>query len=294
MLKSMTAYGRSFLDTSVGSFLVEIQSVNRKFLEVNLFLPKDFFHLEETIRKWISSKISRGQISVRITASFKNQSPLVIKPNFPLAKQLKLAWEQISDELEISQRFDLPWLMSQEGVLLYQIDDEKEKIFIDELKICFDKALDQFVEMRTLEGQLLQQDIEKKLERLSSLIDQIETFTPNAVNKYRNKLMQRLEELFSGNTAENEEKILREVAVFAEKLDISEEITRFKTHLIQFKKFIEKEQASIGKTIEFLLQEMLREVNTLSSKSSEIAITQRAIELKSELEKIREQIQNIE
>lgn len=294
MLKSMTAYGRNSQESSFGSFSVEIQSVNRKFLEINLLLPKEFFHLEEIIKKWVSSKISRGQVTVKISADFKAQSPLVIKPNLPLAKQLKSAWEQMTKELEIERVFDMELLMSQEGIFLYQIDEEKEKLFVEVLEVAFDKAMERFLEMRSAEGALLQKDIETRIEKLENYINEIESFTPNAVNKYRTKLMQRLQELFSGISPENEEKILREVAIFAEKVDITEEIIRFKTHLIQFKNFLSSEKTALGKTIEFLLQEINREVNTLSSKSSEIGITQRAIEMKSELEKIREQIQNIE
>ena len=289
----MTAYGRKFQDTEIGTFLVEIQSVNRKFLEVNILLPKEFFHFEEALRKLVSSKVTRGQVSVKISVVFKSDSPLVVKPNLVLARQIFSAVEELKKEFQLTESMNWQTLLSQPDILSYQVDDAKEKKYYEVLEEVFLKALQDFLHMKQVEGISLQNDILARLDLLQKLITAIESKTPNAANKYRLKLTERLNELFSDAVA-NEDKILREIALFAEKIDISEEITRFKSHLIQFQKFLLSEEFSIGKTLDFIIQELNREVNTINSKSSDLEITQNALAIKSELEKIREQIQNVE
>lgn len=293
MLKSMTAYGRASVTNALGRFTAEIQSVNRKYLEINMFLPKELQRFENEIRKIVSAEIVRGQIVVKLFAHFDRVSPITVSPNIPLAKQVKNAWEQIAQELQLSQEISLDILAAQENLLDYNEEMENEEEYRSVVLEAIKQALKQFLQMRLQEGKALQEDITKRLAKLQDCIGQIEKKAPTATERYRQKLLERINELVPGMT-ENEERVLREVCVYADKIDITEEITRFNSHLNQCSTLINSSATHVGKTFEFLLQEMGREVNTIGSKSSDIDAAKYVIEMKTELERIREQIQNIE
>jgi len=290
----MTAYGRSNLKIAVGHIVVEIQSVNRKHLEIHVNLPNELEYFDIEIKKWISAHVSRGNINVKITASFETEVPFKVLPNLPLAKQTKEAWEKIAEHLLLDKNaFNLAMLVDVPDIVLIEENSEFQEVYRDSLKEAVEVALQNFIAMRMEEGNILQQDIENRLVLIHPMLQRIEKRTPFATQKYREKLIARLEEIVPGHI-ENEEKILREIAVFAEKIDITEEITRFFCHISRFKEIMQSTLQSAGKTLEFLLQEMAREINTIGSKSSDIDISRDVIEIKSELERIREQIQNIE
>lgn len=294
MLKSMTAFGRASFQNEMGQFTIEIQSVNRKFLEINVQLPRELSYFDVEIKKWLQSFILRGQVSVKVMASFEGKSPFIVVPNLALAKQIKEAWSTIAKQLELDQGvIDLKLLSQSEDILLFEENRHEEENYRQVLKQVLDQAVTRFMQMKSLEGAVLQSDILARSEKIRHAIAIIEERTPYATKKYREKLMGRLEELLPEHV-ENEERILREVALFAEKIDIAEEITRFSCHLIRFEEVVQGADSSVGKTLEFILQELGREVNTIGSKSSDIEIARLVIDIKSELERIREQIQNIE
>jgi uncharacterized protein (TIGR00255 family) len=295
MLKSMTAYGRSSISSSVGRFAVEIQSVNRKHLELNVFLPKELTRFESDIRKLISRFISRGQVTIKLFAKFDTSTPVSVIPNLPLVRQLKAAWDEIAQEVGLDKKnsFSLSLIQNETGVITYGEDLQNEEVYRNIICQAIEEALKGFVEMRNREGKELQTDIEARLSKMQKWIVQIEKLAPGATEKYRQKLIERLNEVVPG-TFENEERILREVCLYAERIDISEEITRFNSHLKQAEILINNNTGSQGKTFEFLLQELNREINTIGSKSSDVEVSKLVIEVKSELEKIREQIQNVE
>lgn len=294
MLKSMTAYGRAILHSSVGHFVVEIQSVNRKFLEVQVTIPKELARFEAELKKKVQNVVSRGQVTLKVFATFDETLPIVVKPNLLLVKQLKQAWDQIADELGLDKKdFQLSLLKGVEDVLSFEDNFEGEDIYRESLNHVLDSALKSFIEMKTREGLALQEDILNRLAQMRHWMIYIEKRAPDAPKKYREKLGARLEELFPGSI-ENEDRILREIAVFAEKIDVTEEITRFISHLKQFEEVVHSPDGAVGKTLEFIVQEMNREVNTIGSKSSDLEITRHVIHIKGELERIREQIQNVE
>jgi uncharacterized protein (TIGR00255 family) len=295
MLKSMTAYGRASLNTDVGHFVLEIQSVNRKFLEINVLLPKELSRFDIDLKKWVAPFVSRGQVTIKISASFEgvDDVPFSVKPNIALAKQMKKAWDDIADKLGVKESFNLSLLADVEGILLIEENDAEDDRYRLSLKTVLDKAVKDYVEMKRQEGSLLQADIMSRLQKIYVWMEDIQTRTPFATKKYKEKLVARLEELHPGHI-ENEDRILREIALFAEKIDITEEITRFFCHLTRTKEIIQSDQETIGKTLEFILQELGREINTIASKSSDLEIANNTINIKSELEKIREQIQNVE
>lgn len=295
MLRSMTAYGRASSETSLGRFVAEVQSVNRKYLELNIFLPKELTRFDADVRKLVTGAVSRGQISVKLYAYFDQTTPVVITPNLPLIRQLRQAWEKIAIEcgLNPQEAFSLELIHQETGILLYgeELCDESDY----RLAICevVDQALQHFIEMRVREGAVLQRDMVSRLENLKQSVDRISARSSDATAKYRERLKERIEEVLAG-VIENEERILREVAIFADRVDITEEITRFHSHLEQCETLLKTEEYGVGKTLEFLLQELNREINTIGSKSADVEVSRLVIDIKSELERIREQVQNVE
>lgn len=290
----MTAFGRASVENSIGHFTAEIQSVNRKYLEINCYLPKELARFEADIRHWIGACVSRGQVNVRIFAFFEKSSPLVVKANLALAKQIKEAWEQIGKELKLGQsEVNLAMLASQDDLLLYEEDLQNEEVVRAELRKVIDLAILPFLDMKKKEGTVLYSDIAMRLKRLKEWIEEIAVKTTGSTSKFKQKLIERINEVAAG-LADNEDKVLREVAIYAEKVDVTEEIIRFRSHLKQVNDLIQSPHESIGKKFEFLLQELNREANTIGSKTSDIETVQLVVEIKTELERIREQIQNIE
>lgn len=294
MLKSMTAYGRAVLDTSIGRFTFEIQSVNRKFLEINTYIPKELLRYEIDIKKVIAQHLTRGQVNVKVSVDYGDESPLVVKPNIALAKQLKSAWDKIAEELGFDKEaIRLNLFSGVKELLAVEEDIADEGSYQTAIQESLRKALIPFMKMKETEGAALQADILNRLATLKEGIDKIAGLGSGAVSKYREKLKARLEEVVAG-CVENDERLLREVAVFADKVDIAEEITRFLCHLNHFDEVIHSNTEGVGKTLEFILQELGREINTIGSKSADIEIGRRVVEIKTGIEQIKEQIQNVE
>lgn len=293
MLKSMTAYARASIKKEIGRFVVEIQSVNRKFLEITTHLPHELIRFDGEIKKWVGESVARGQIHFKLFVDFDRHTPVAVKPNIPLIRQIKDAWDKIAEDLGTESKFSLDLLKDEKGVLLYTEEFEDEEIYREAIKEAVDIALKELMVMKQVEGIALSHDIKLRIELLQKSIDQIELLAPNSTVKFREKLLSKLNEFLQG-VVENEERILREVCLFAEKVDIAEEITRFNSHLKQFTDLLNSESGTIGKTLEFLLQEINRETNTIGSKASNVEVSRLVIEIKSELERIREQIQNVE
>lgn len=296
MLKSMTAYGRAVLHTPLGRISVELQSLNRKHLEINTFLPSEFIRYDADIKRWIGAEVGRGQITVRVSMAFEKESPLVVTPNLALARQIKQAWKILADDLgmQIDDHSLVKILAEADDILVYDENIEGQEGYRQLLKETVGEALKEFLRMKTTEGKALQEDIATRLNILSELIKEIGIKAPGATDRYRQKLQERLQEVL-GAGIDIEEKLLREVCVFAEKIDIAEELTRFHSHLKQATALLHSDApGGVGKTFDFLVQELNREVNTIGSKSSDVTIAKAVIAIKSELERMREQIQNVE
>ena len=291
----MTAYGHAGKIFSFGRISIEIQSVNRKHLEINTTLPNAFLRFDAEVKKWIGAAVGRGQVNIRISISFEQKSPIAIVPNTALALQMQQAWKTMAEQLDISLSDQaLIQILSLIPDMMFQGDElQDEELYKKALKETVDEALTRLCRMKSLEGQSLYEDISARLNLLHLAIEQISIKAPDAPMRYREKLKERLQEVL-GASIENEERILREVCVYAEKVDIAEELTRFHSHLKQVKQILESKESAVGKTLEFLIQELNREINTIGSKSSDVEISHGVIQIKTELERIREQIQNIE
>ena len=294
MLKSMTAYGRSTNSSPIGRVTVEIQSVNRKHMEVVASLPKELQCFEVDLRSWITPKVARGRVVVTVSVKFEGVSPVRAIPNLPLAKQLFQAWETIADELGNGVgKPSLESLMRTEGLIGYEVDLGDEERYKSVLSETVEAALEPFLAMKEREGALLATDIKQRLELVKSFAKEISGRAEGATEKYRNKLKQHFEEVLPA-AIDNEDRILREIAIYADKVDITEELIRITSHLEQIDLLFKSGDRAIGKTLEFLIQELNREFNTIGAKASDSEVSHLVVRCKSEFERIREQIQNVE
>lgn len=289
----MTGYGRAECQKDDYTYLAEIRSVNNRFIEINTHLPKAHMDLEQPLKKLIKSYCSRGSInlSISIGNSNENTGEWEVKPNLPLAEQYVTALQQIRDSLKLEGKIDLKSVVGIRDIVKLEplaIDPANHELILN----IATEALDSLQKMRKEEGINLQKDLEQRIDAIENHAAEIESWHPEVVKEYQNKLKERIKSLNEGMESD-ETRIAQETALLADRCDITEEITRLKSHLNQFKKFFNTNEP-IGRKLEFITQEINREVNTVGSKSSNIKISNRVIEIKSELEKIREQVQNIE
>lgn len=291
MIASMTGFGRALVNAPFGKLILEIQSVNRKYLEISISLPKEYSRFELDIRKWVSEQISRGQIAIRLqlVPNVANMHSL-----FPALDQFKLfkqGWEQISHALGYDPAtITLPFLIEQ--WTSQSVPEMAKEEDLEYFRQAVEQALRALQSMKHVEGAALSQDIEQRLIRMGQHLNAIELLAPEAVLRLKKKFQERILEV-APNLLDGEERILREVAIFAEKVDIAEEMTRFRSHIGQFQSLLKATSPS-GRKMDFLVQEMGREMNTIGSKSLDAKIAHLVVEVKAELEKVREQIQNIE
>jgi uncharacterized protein (TIGR00255 family) len=294
MLISMTGFGRTRFEASFGRIVVEIQSVNRKYLEMTTYLPKELIRFDLEIRKWIGESISRGQVNVRIFLIPSEESLKQLLPDPKMLKELKKAWARIAKACQVTTRsIDLPFLLQNMPSSIQQNLVGEEKDYLSALKKSVEEALKDVMEMKRREGQAMALDIGHRLKELSKMIHQIEKLAPQSVVKQKEKLKERFWEVLSPQT-ELDERLLRELALYADRVDVSEEIARFHSHVQQFQEIMKTNSGPVGRKLDFLVQEMGREINTIGSKSADAQITRLVVDAKSELEKVREQIQNIE
>jgi uncharacterized protein (TIGR00255 family) len=293
-MKSMTAYGRASGDFSFGKLLIEIQSVNRKILDVLVNLPKDFFRFDILVRKWISAQIERGQVSVRVMLITQDKKANV-QARLSELKSLQKEWHHVASQLGFNpqESVNLSFLLGQlqENTQLEVL--EHEELYAQSLESVFKEALNAFMKMKVEEAELLKIDLEKRLESITQKLTLVEARKESVIDKYRKKIRERLLEI-GQITPELEEKILRELALLAERIDVTEEVVRLNAHIEQFARHLQIQDKAVGRTLEFLTQEMLRETNTLGAKANDTEVSTVVIFIKSELEKIREQILNLE
>lgn len=292
MVRSMTGYGRETAESESWKVTVEIKSVNNRFLDVSVKMPKQYNPLEELIKKEISAVLSRGHVDAYITVEEIGEAKQSIAVDKDLALDYCRAMRELSDITGIPYQMTLKDVASYYGVLTAQ----KEESDLDELwntmSDAIKGALKQLFEMRVIEGEKLAADILVRIDILAMIREKILVRSPLVLNDYREKLTQRIEEVL-GEIEIDHDKILNEVAFFADKADIAEELTRLLSHFDQFKSNLAKDEP-VGRKLDFILQEMNREVNTIGSKANDTEISHLVIEAKGELEKIREQVQNFE
>ena len=294
MVRSMTGYGRAEAVLDGQKFSVEVKSLNHRFLEISLRLPAMLSPLEMEIKKKIAELLLRGKIDVTIRreaqGDAENGHALVL--NLPLARNYFAVLSQLKQSLDLKDEISLEMIASQKDVFLTAESPQDMASLWKGLMLILDEALAGMMEMRRREGESLSQDLSARLEVMEKRLNGIEEMAPQVVLEYQKRLSERVREL-TGGLVVDETRLSQEVAILAEKSDITEEIVRLRSHLGQFLEMLDGEEA-IGRKVDFLIQEMNREVNTIGSKSSDAHISRQVIEMKSELAKLREQVQNLE
>ena len=295
MIKSMTSFGRAQSeDNSNYGLSVEMKSVNNRYLDINIRLPKNLFSLEEEVRKIISKKINRGKVDVFINMDKYSNNTGKPKVNMELAHSYFDCLTELKNEFLLNEDISLSLLTKFPDVISVEEDDDDLEEILKELKNLLNKSLDNMIEMRETEGNKLKEDILLKLNDIEGNVNKLEDMADNVPIQYKNKLMERLEELLSTSSSINEDRVAMEVAIFADKAAVDEEITRMYSHINQMRKTLEISNEPIGRKLDFIIQEMNRETNTIGSKANDTEMTNLVINNKNLLEKIREQIQNIE
>lgn len=292
MIKSMTGFGRVSTSSKLGKLSIEISSINKRFLEINMSLPRSISFFEPEIRKWIEDKIIRGQINLRVEYIPNEKNINAFLPDIEFLKVLKKGWQKLSQNLGYKEEISLEFLLQHAK---YNLPEkiQNETSFKKLLEETVNKVLNSLISMKSNEGKTLLLDMEKRIKIINKELFHIKKIAPTTKENFAKKIKAKFEELFE-EKAEYEDRMLKEIAIFSEKIDITEEITRLDIHLKQFSDLIKSNQESIGRKLDFLLQECLRESNTLSAKSPDPEITKSVVEIKAEIEKIKEQIQNIE
>jgi len=293
LIRSMTGYGKGESENQLYKLKIELKSVNHRYLDVNLKLPRYLIYLEEGIKKLIKEKINRGKVDVFVNFDFSDASSMDVKVDIPLARSFKFALEELKTELEIDDTIRLNNILSISDVIKTEKKELDEDLVWETIKEATEEALDKILQMREYEGEQLKADIFNKLDNIEAISSRIEMRAPLVVEEYRGKLNERIQSILEEGTVVDPDRLAMEVAIYADKSSIDEELTRLKSHVLQLKAIL-SEDGAVGRKLDFLIQEFNREVNTIGSKSSDSDIVKAVVELKSEIEKIREQVQNIE
>ena len=292
MIKSMTGYGRAVAEIDNMEITFELKSVNNRYLDTSVRLPRAYGYLEEVIKKEVGLHTSRGKIDCFLSIDILEDTLTKVSVNHALFESYLSVFKELEEKYSLRNDIGVTTVLRLPDVIGTHSDDEDEEKMQERLKVVLDKALSDYDAMRKREGEKLYRDLIEKLDRIEEIRKEIIALSPQSVKAYEERLKLRVEELL-GNTSYDESRIITEVALFADKVAVDEEITRLASHLSQFKEIMNS-NAPAGRKLDFLTQEINREINTIGSKCQELEITRLVVEAKSEVEKVREQIQNIE
>ena len=290
-MKSMTGFGRASLESNGKNYIIEIKTVNNKYSDITVKSPKRLSFMEDKIRKQIANRITRGKVEVSVSFfDFSNKSKNVVL-NKEIAKEYIKQLREIADENNLSENISVVEIAKLPDIL-NSIDSDNDEEIASEALQCLNMALDSLIEMRKAEGENIKQDLLVRIERVKNLVDKIAENSKGIVEEYVSKLEKRIKEILKTDVVD-ENRIAQEAVIYADKTSIEEELTRLNSHIVQFKELVNSD-GPVGKKLDFMIQEMNRETNTIGSKAGSGEITKAVIDLKVELEDIREQIQNIE
>jgi uncharacterized protein (TIGR00255 family) len=289
----MTAYGRGEKTQGTSIFTVELKSFNNRFRDIVLRMPRALQALEEEIRSQVSSSIRRGRVEVSIQMETNSgEGEYQLELNAPLVKSYLRIFRELDEEYGLAEKVSLDSLCQMKDIIIFKAPD----VEIDDVRPGLQEALALAVEsldkMKITEGKAIEEDFLKRLEIIEKYLNDIEDNAPTMVDEYKRRLEDKIQKI-SGGMSLDESRLIQEVAIFADRCDINEEIVRFRSHLKQYRDFMSKDD-SIGRRLDFLIQEINREVNTIGSKATDSFISSRVVEIKAELEKLREQVQNVE
>ena len=288
----MTGFGRCEVQREARKFTVELKGVNHRYLDINIRMPKKLNFFETAIRTLLKSYVTRGKVDIFITYEDSTQNQMAVKYNSSIAAEYLKYLRQMAEEFGLEDDIRVSTLSRYPEVFTMEEQTEDEEELWNGLKEALEGAFSHFVETRTAEGENLKKDILDKLSNLEVLIGYIEERSPQIIQEYRTKLEEKVHELLEDTQIEDS-RIAAEVILFADKICTDEEVVRLKSHIRHMRSTLEEEEG-IGRKLDFIAQEMNREANTILSKANDLEVSNHAISLKTEIEKIREQIHNIE
>ncbi|MFA5577125.1 MAG: YicC/YloC family endoribonuclease [Tissierellaceae bacterium] len=293
MLKSMTGFGRGEFTNEFFKLKVEIKGVNHRYSDISVKMPRHISYLEERVKKAVKEKISRGKIDIYINIDYINESAIDIKVDIALAKSYKNTLEDLTKELEIEDSIRLFNILSMPEIVKIEKKELDEDTIWQSLNVSLGDALNDILKMKSIEGKSMKEDMLSKLKDIEVMVNEIEDRTPFVVLEYKERLRERISEILDKDVEVDENRLLYEVVLFADKSNINEEVVRLKSHISQFRSIVDEDDV-VGRKLDFLIQEMNREANTIGSKANDLVISRNVVTIKSEIEKIREQVQNIE
>ncbi|MCF2682542.1 YicC/YloC family endoribonuclease [Faecalicatena contorta] len=293
MIKSMTGFGHCEITEGNRKFSVEMKSVNHRYLDANIRMPKKLNFFENAIRNLLKQSVHRGKVDIFITYEDMSESQVSLKYNETLAAEYLSYLKKMGESFSLENDIRVSTLSRYPEVLTMEEQPVDEEELWNGLKKALDGAISQFVETRTLEGEHLKEDLISKLDGMLNLVGEIEERSPKILAEYRVKLEEKVKELLE-DTQMDEGRIAAEVVIFADKICTDEEVVRLRSHVNHMKETLLSDENGIGRKLDFIAQEMNREANTILSKANDLEVSNIGIELKTEIEKVREQIQNIE
>ncbi|ACL76143.1 YicC/YloC family endoribonuclease [Ruminiclostridium cellulolyticum] len=293
MVRSMTGFGRGTFSDNGKEFTVEIKTVNHRYIDFYIKLPRQIGYLEERVREVASQSLFRGKVDIFISFEDRSDNSRSVTLDEPLASAYIQAVEKLKEKYSLKDDLSVSLISRFPDVLRIEKNEDDEEHLWSVLKIALDSAIASLLQMREKEGNELRNSLLQKSDLMETIISDISQRSPQVVTEYKQKLEYRIKELLNQQTVD-ENRIAMEVAIFADRCGIDEELVRLGSHLTQLRDILNIKKQPIGRKLDFLVQEINREINTIGSKSNDIIITKNVLELKSEAEKIREQIQNME
>lgn len=292
MIKSMTGYGKSEQTIDSLNVTVEIKSVNHRYFEFSARVPREYGFLEEKLKKYCNSLITRGKVECYVSVEDLEEREMEVNVNETLAAGYVKALKELSERFGLKDDISAVTLSRYPDVItLHKASEDEERIW-NAVKTVAETAVSKFIEMRETEGSKLRGDILSRADYIIECVEFIEGRSPETVREYNEKLKQRMKELL-GDAAVDEQRLLNEAAIYADKIAVDEETVRLRSHISQLRDFMNSSEV-IGRKLDFLVQEINREANTIGSKAQDVDIAKKVIAIKAEVEKIREQVQNIE
>ena len=292
MVMSMTGFGRAEISVGTRDIIVEIKSVNHRYYEFSCRTGRGYSFLEDKLKKYVGEKVSRGKVDMYVSVTENDDTAVEVELNRPLAKGYIDAMRTLADDYQIKEDISVSVLARINDIFqIHRPPTDEEAVFSD-VKVAVDDALSHFLDMRRAEGEKLKEDILSRAEHIVSIVGEIEERSPVTVQEYRDRLYTKLKDVLQSNNIDDQ-RILTEAAIFADKVAVDEETVRLRSHFDQMKSFLDSDQP-IGRKLDFIVQEMNREANTIGSKVTDSILAHKVVDIKGEIEKIREQVQNIE
>ena len=292
MVRSMTGFGRAEMSVGTRDVTVEIKSVNHRYFEFSCRTSRGYSFLEDKLKKYVSSCVSRGKVDMFVSITENDDTAVEVELNKPLASGYIKAMRSMVEEYGVKDDISVSTLSRFNDVFQISRPPADEEAVFNDVKVAVDAALEHFVAMREAEGEKLKADILNRAQTIITIVGEIEERSPITVQEYRDRLYAKLSEVLQSANIE-EQRILTEAAIFADKVAVDEETVRLRSHFDQMKVFLESDQP-VGRKLDFIVQEMNREANTIGSKVNDSKLAHKVVEIKGEIEKIREQVQNIE